>query len=62
MIKIIKTGTRKQIECKECGCLFSYEEEDIRTKNNRANSFDPLSVTTYDKYIECPQCSAKINM
>lgn len=34
MIKIIRKGTRKVQECKECGCLFSYEEEDVKTKSD----------------------------
>lgn len=29
MIEIIKPGTKEKISCKSCGCLFSYEKEDI---------------------------------
>lgn len=29
MIKIIKPGTKEKISCNSCGCLFSYEKEDI---------------------------------
>ena len=29
MIKIIEPGTRTITECAECGCKFSYENEDI---------------------------------
>ena len=32
MIKIIKKGTKKNQECDFCGCIFSYEEEDITTE------------------------------
>ena len=29
MIKIIEPGTRTITKCTECGCKFSYENEDI---------------------------------
>lgn len=29
MIEIIKPGTKEKISCNSCGCLFSYEKEDI---------------------------------
>lgn len=29
MIKIIKKGTRRNTTCDKCGCLFSYEKEEI---------------------------------
>lgn len=32
MIEIIKPGTKEKISCKSCGCLFSYEKEDIEIK------------------------------
>ena len=34
MIKIIEKGTKHKIRCKDCGCLFSFDDEDvnIRTK------------------------------
>lgn len=44
MIKVIKYGTRAIGECENCGCRFSYEEENIKETNKKT-------------YIECPQCS-----
>lgn len=44
MIKIIKHGTRDTRECEKCGCLFSFDEEDI------------LGGHGLRKHIECPQC------
>ena len=31
MIEILRVGTKKQIECQECGALLRYEEGDIKT-------------------------------
>ena len=56
MIKIIKQGTRKKIECEECGTILSYEQEDVQTG---AVLISPLS-TGSKKYIVCPQCHNKI--
>lgn len=52
MIKIIRQGTRKTIECDKCGCFFSYENEDIRRHD----------IGNYDLkiYIVCPQCKNEI--
>lgn len=53
MIKIIKKGTRKQIECSQCGALLSYESEDVKLVN-KANGWSDK------EYITCPQCSNEI--
>lgn len=34
MIKIIKSGTIQEKHCERCGCIFSFEEEDIETEVN----------------------------
>ena len=49
MIKIIKPGTKKKVTCKECGCLFSYESEDIKSNLSRSAN-----------YVICPQCEEKV--
>ena len=49
MIKIIKQGTRQKLECDNCGCMFSFEDEDVKRDCVRMRRF-----------IECPQCRAKI--
>ena len=54
MIKIIKAGTRKKIECADCGALLSYEEEDIVVETNPENGWSDK------RFIECPQCKSKI--
>ena len=55
MIKIIKEGTRKIAKCPNCGCEFSYEEEDIHIIPHARC----LSVTLY---IHCPQCSKAVGI
>lgn len=45
MIKIIKEGTRKITKCPNCGCEFSYEEEDVLR--------DPIRI---ENHVNCPQC------
>lgn len=52
MIKIIKKGTRQTVECEKCGCLFSFDANDINYGNQR----DP------EKTINCPQCMNKIDL
>jgi hypothetical protein len=53
MIKIIEEGTRHKCKCEECGCLFSYEKEDIQYQTVGFSSF---------KYIKCPQCMHEIDL
>lgn len=49
MIKIIREGTRRVMACESCGCVFSYEKEDVNT------SSDPLQSQGCF-YVTCPQC------
>ena len=56
MIKIIEPGTRRIIKCTECGCEFSFDEDDI--KGYKLYVVDPLAVR--EPYIECPQCGKEI--
>ena len=56
MVKIIKEGTRKVTTCESCGCEFSYEEEDIKTRTE-PSIFGPSSII---KTINCPQCKSEI--
>ena len=57
MIKIIKEGTRK-----ECGCVFSYEQEDIchiETNRNETEYIQGIRAG-YKSLIVCPQCGNEI--
>lgn len=60
MIKIIKQGTRRKAECNECGCVFSYEEEDLQKLwvLNTENKMNPIFSRT-ECLIKCPQCGYK---
>lgn len=57
MIKILKTGTKEEIECNNCGCLFTYEAEDVLHHYSNIN----LRSYHYD-YIQCPQCHKEIKV
>lgn len=56
MIKIIKEGTRKELTCESCGCVFSYESEDTKFEDKPS----PVGGMYREDYIECPQCKSKI--
>ena len=56
MVKIIKEGTRKIAKCSVCGCVFSYEEEDIEKDGLLANN----SVLIGKTWVVCPQCGKEI--
>ena len=58
MIKIIEPGTRTITECAECGCKFSYENNDIKV--SEPHSTDQLQ--TRKSYIVCPQCHKNITL
>ena len=49
MIKILKHGDKRTIECKECGCIFSYEKEDVTTEQ--------IGMNEHMSYVQCPDCS-----
>ena len=52
MIKIIRKGTKKTIECYECGCYFSFDKEDIEIQED--------NIYGYKYIIRCPQCETVI--
>ena len=58
MIEIIKKGTKTKCTCKQCGCLFTYEEEDMTVDHNYDNRF----TDCIRKFVTCPQCSNKITV
>ena len=51
MIKIIKEGTRKITKCPNCGCEFSYEEEDVLRDSFRV-----------ENHVNCPQCNKAVTV
>lgn len=54
MIHIIENGTKQKTQCSECGCIFSFEKEDIEIIRN----YNPYKeYNSIRKTIKCPQCS-----
>ena len=54
MIKVVKHGqTEFEHTCSRCGCVFTYEHEDIQSEAVR-------SLTNYSsaRYVKCPDCGA----
>jgi len=49
MIEIIKHGTKQKTTCKKCGCVFSFEDTDLKPQ------IDPIK-----RAIDCPQCRNEI--
>lgn len=63
MIKILKTGTRKEAECPSCGALLSYDISDILEKSSHSIAETPSAFWLSNKsttYLICPQCKNKI--
>lgn len=58
MIKIIRMGTKQTKECTECGCYFSFDEEDVKKMTNINIGDNPFNGTS--KFIYCPQCKHAI--
>ena len=50
MIEIIKNGTKRKMECEECGCIFRYDLED------RHLSFPEMGIGRPFFVVICPQC------
>ena len=60
MIKIIKKGTKKNQECDFCGCIFSYEEEDIITETFITKNYGEETFNQVKDVIYCPQYKKEI--
>ena len=57
MIHIIKEGTKKRVVCEICGCIFSYEAEDLMFKGQDGCAYYGIKEG-YKKHVRCPQCGA----
>lgn len=53
MKQILKRGTKEIITCKSCGCVFSYEKEDVFEK-------DLDNYKAFKRYTICPQCECEV--
>ena len=54
MIKVLKKGTKRKIECNNCGALLQYEKEDIQEQQ--------IALNAYYEYIICPECKYCIGL
>ena len=48
MIEIIRHGDKKRIVCPACSCIFTYEKEDVVTKDFGKNEIC--------SFVTCPDC------
>ena len=67
MIKILKEGVRKTVECEECGAVLSYNLEDVQKEridnmipNIIAYSLGAKAAPGVREYIICPCCNSNI--
>ncbi len=51
MAKIIERGKLKVGKCKYCGCIFSYESEEVEMEEIKVGDIGKTELR-----IECPQC------
>ena len=56
MTRILKKATNdpRQVRCEECGCLFTYDNEDIKTER-----LHTLTIMN-ESYILCPCCGSEV--
>lgn len=59
MIKIIEKGTRHKIRCKDCGCLFSFDDEDMNIRTGSCICVMEICKKHYETIV-CPQCNNEI--
>lgn len=46
MIRVIKHGRYRTCSCYNCGCIFTFEKEDVKVEDG----FE------YKRFVECPDC------
>lgn len=58
-IKIISKGmkerTKYRVECPECGCVYEYNKEDIKSE------FIGMMLEPFTYHTICPHCHNKVN-
>lgn len=53
MIEIIE---KPQVKCKNCGCVFSFEKEDVQSLKLKD------SGTIFSRFVPCPVCSVAYDL
>ena len=51
MIRIIKHGKVRQCTCYNCGCIFTYEKEDMQ--------YHIIVPNEEETYVVCPDCEER---
>lgn len=54
MIKVIKYGHKRRVECGECGSFLEYEKEDIKVV--------PTGMNECEYQIKCPVCGETVEV
>lgn len=55
-MKVIKHGnTYKEETCKRCGCVFEYNENDIKVDSDYREYFGDFHCS-YEEWVGCPEC------
>ena len=49
MIRVIKHGRYRTCSCYNCGCIFTFEKEDVKVEDG----FE------YKRFVECPDCGER---
>lgn len=51
MIRIIKHGKYMTCSCYNCGCIFTFEKEDVQTEE--------IGKNEYTRGVQCPDCGER---
>lgn len=54
MIRIIKHGLYRKMNCPNCRCEFTYEKADTNHVQTDVND--------YKRFVECPDCGERIEV
>ena len=60
-MEVLRHGrTYKEVECKDCGALLSYCENDIIKKPKYYEVFGGDWHSVHEEHVTCPECNNKI--
>ena len=54
MINVIEHGRCRRRTCYICGCIFTFEKQDIE--------IEQISTITSKRFVKCPDCGEKIGV
>lgn len=59
MVRIIEKGTRQIEQCEDCGCKFSFDNEDLMHYKGEG-IYEKGFKEGFKHFIACPQCNSLI--